>query len=144
MSPFFVFVLRLLVIIKIILEDISVLGAHELVDDGGLADLPAPKEDDPEGLLLVAVCDAGGVNPGLIVNSDLHTVGRACLGLVVVSVVLPPEGVPPVDDLGVGRQELTGDLHVVDGETVGPTAALLMINKCQSQPKCLSFLLSEL
>ena len=89
------------------------------------------------------MCAAGAVNSGLIVNSDLHTVDRACLGLLL-SVVFPPEGVPPVDDLRVGGQELPGDLHVVDGETVGPAAGLLMINKCQSQPKCLSFLLSEL
>ena len=44
---------------------------------------------------------------------------------------ISPEGVPPVDDLVVGCQELPGDLHLVDGETVGPAAALLMINKCQ-------------
>ena len=50
---------------------------------------------------------------------------------LLVAVVSPPEGVPPVDDLVVGGQELSGDLHVVDGETVGPATALLMINKCQ-------------
>ena len=44
---------------------------------------------------------------------------------------ISPEGVPPVDDLVVGCQELPGDLHLVDGETVGPAAALLMRNKCQ-------------
>ena len=121
----------ILLIIKIILEDISVLRTHELVDYWGLANLSAAKEDDPEGFLLVPVGVAGGVNPGLMVNSDLHTVGRACLWRLV-SVVFPPEGVSPVDDLVVGCQELPGDLHLVDGETVCPAAALLMmINKCQ-------------
>ena len=151
MSPFFVFVPRLLLIIKIILEDIRVLRTHELVDYGGLAHLPAAKEDDPEGFGLVPECPAGDLNSGLIVDPDLHTVGRASLGGRLVSVVFPPEGVAPIDDLGVGGQKLAGDLHVVDGETVGPAAALLMINKCQSQArpssvpgKCLSFLLSAL
>ena len=133
MSPFFVFVPRLLLIIKIILEDIRVLRTHELVDYGGLAHLPAAKEDDPEGFGLVPECPAGDLNSGLIVNPDLHTVGRASLGGHLVSVVFPPEGVAPVDDLGVGGQKLAGDLHVVDGETVSSAPGLLMINKCQSQ-----------
>ena len=131
MSPFFVFV-RILVIIKIILEDISVLGTHELVDYRGLAHLPPTEEDDPEGFLLVSECVAGQVWSGLIVNSDLDTVrGPARLALME-PVVFPPEGVSPVDDLVVGSQELPGDLHLVHGETVCPAAALLMmINKCQ-------------
>ena len=129
-SPFFVFG-RILVIIKIILEDISVLGTHELVDYWGLADLPATKKDDPEGFLLVPGRVAGEVGPRLAGNSDLHTVGGPPSLDLLVAVVSPPEGVPPVDDLVVGGQELSGDLHVVDGETVGPATALLMINKCQ-------------
>lgn len=103
----------ILLIVKIILEHVSVLGAHKLVDYGRLPDLPPSEEDHPEGLLLVMECVGVGGLP-------LH---RLLLGVGVP--VPPPEGVAPVDDLVVRGEELSGDLHVVDGETVGPAAALL-------------------
>ena len=116
------------VLLLVVLVHVRVLRAHELVHDGGLADLAAAQEHHAEALVHVGPGHVSGrsrlashvyLGRGLPRARPAAVLRPARRGaLVPGGGVAAAEGVSSVDDLVVGGQELPRHLHVSHRQAV--------------------------